>query len=75
MEDVNTRRRIFLSLSKLVCGLQEFNSRIIHPRLTFKASRNIKSRRLIVTFSLPSLSSLLKLRNTLGVTTALAWRR
>ena len=40
MEDVNTRRRIFLSLSKLGCGLQEFNSRKFHLHLTFKASSN-----------------------------------
>ena len=30
MEDVTTRRRIFLSLSKLGCGLKEFNSRKFH---------------------------------------------
>ena len=30
MADVNARRRSFLSLSKLVCGLQEFNSRKFH---------------------------------------------
>ena len=40
MEDVNTRRRIFLSLSKLGCGLQKFNSRKFHLHLTFKASWN-----------------------------------
>ena len=28
--DVNTRRRIFLSLTKLGCGLNEFNSRKFH---------------------------------------------
>ena len=30
MRDVNIRRRIFLSLSKLGCGLQGFNSRKFH---------------------------------------------
>ena len=34
------RRRIFLSLSKLGCGLQEFNSRKFHLHLIFKASWN-----------------------------------
>ena len=38
MEDVYTRRRIFLSLSKLGCGLQEFNSRKFHLHLKFQAS-------------------------------------
>ena len=68
MEDVNTRRRIFLTLSKLGCGLQEFNSRKFHLHLTFKANWNnqedVPKKRefiLIVTFSLPSPSSLLKL--------------
>ena len=62
MEDVNTRRGIFLSLSKLGCGLQEFNSRKFHLLLIFKASWNKKHEFiLIVTFSLPSQSSLLKL--------------
>ena len=40
MKDVNTRRRISLSLSKLGCGFQEFNYRIFHLHLTFKASWN-----------------------------------
>ena len=40
MEDVNTRRRIFLSLSELGCGLQQLNSRKFNLRLTFKASWN-----------------------------------
>ena len=30
IEDANTRRQIFHSLSKLGCGLQEFNSRKLH---------------------------------------------
>ena len=36
MEDVNTTRRISLSLSlsKFGCGLQEFNSRKFHLRLS-----------------------------------------
>ena len=34
MEDVHTRRRIFLSLAKPGCGLQEFNSRKFHLHLT-----------------------------------------
>ena len=38
MEDVNTGRRISLSLSKLRCSFQEFNSRKFHLHLTFKAS-------------------------------------
>ena len=64
MEDVNTRRRIFLSLSKLGCGLLEFISSKFHLHLAFKASWNNLGEReyiLTVTFSLPSLSSLLKL--------------
>ena len=32
----HTRRRIFVSLCKLGCGLQEFNSRIFQLHLTFK---------------------------------------
>ena len=36
MEDVNTRRRMFLSLSKLGCALQEFNSWKFHLHLTLK---------------------------------------
>ena len=37
-EDVNTRRRIFLPVCYLGYDLQEFNSRIFHLHLTFKAS-------------------------------------
>ena len=37
MEDVNKRRRIFLSLSKLECGPQEINSREIRLHLSFSA--------------------------------------
>ena len=40
MEDVNTRRRNFLSLSKVGCGLHELNSRKFHLHLTFEASWN-----------------------------------
>ena len=40
IEDVNKRRRIFLSLSKLECGPQEINSREIHLHLTFLANWN-----------------------------------
>ena len=40
MEDVNTRRRSFLSLYKLGCGLQKLNSRIFDLHLTFKVSWN-----------------------------------
>ena len=41
MEDVNTRRRIFLSLnSELGCGHKELNSRKFHLNLAFKASWN-----------------------------------
>ena len=36
MEDVNTRRRIYLSLSKLWCVLQELNSRKFRLHLTFR---------------------------------------
>ena len=36
MEGVNTRRRIFLSLSKLGCGLQELKSSKFHLHLTFR---------------------------------------
>ena len=66
LKDVNTRRQIFLSLSKLGCSLQEFNSRKFHLHLTFKASWNnrddvLGNANLFLTFSLPS--SLLKLFN------------
>ena len=40
VEDVNTRRRIFLSLSKFGCGLQDYNSRKFHLHLTFRESWN-----------------------------------
>ena len=40
MEDVNKRRRIFLSLSKIECGPQEINSREICPHFTFQANWN-----------------------------------
>ena len=45
MEDVNTPQRVIFSLSKLECGLQEFNSGKVHLHLTFKANWN-KRRRL-----------------------------
>ena len=53
----------FLSPSKLECGLQEFNSRKYHFHLTFKSRRRFKKCEfvLIMTFSLPSPSPLLKL--------------
>ena len=35
MEDVDTRRGIVLSLSKLGCGLEEFNFRKFHLHLIF----------------------------------------
>ena len=38
MEDVNARRRIFLFLSKLGCGLQEFNSRKFHQHIALKTT-------------------------------------
>ena len=40
MENVNKRRQIFLSLSKLKCGPQEINSREIRHHLTFSADWN-----------------------------------
>ena len=40
MEDVNKRRRIFLSLSKLKCGPHEINSREIRLHFTFQANWN-----------------------------------
>ena len=40
MEDVNSRQRISLSLSKLGCGPQEINSREIRLHLTFSANWN-----------------------------------
>ena len=41
MEDLNTRRRIFLSLSKLGCSLKKFNSTGFHLLLTFKQDATI----------------------------------
>ena len=60
MEDVNKRRRIFLSLSKLKCGPHEINSREIRLHFTFQAKK-LKKREFIfkVTFSLPSPSSMI----------------
>ena len=40
MEDVNKRRRISFSLSKLECGPQEINSREIRLQLPFSANWN-----------------------------------
>ena len=40
MEDVNERRRISFSLSKLECGPQEINSREIRLHLPFSANWN-----------------------------------
>ena len=40
MEDVNKRRRISFSLSKLECGPQEINSREIRLHLPFSANWN-----------------------------------
>ena len=40
MEDVNKLQGIFLSFSKLKCGLQEINSREILLHLTFSANWN-----------------------------------
>ena len=64
MEDVNKRWWIFLSLSKLEWGLQEFNSMEICLHLTFSANyKSLKKREFIlkVTFLVPSASSMLKL--------------
>ena len=68
MEYVNKRRLIFVSLSKLECGLQEIKFREIRRHLTFSANWNkldrvCKKGDLIfkVAFSLPSPSSMLKL--------------
>ena len=61
MEDVNKRRRIFLSLSKHECGAQEINSREIRLHLTFFANWNRRGKVcqklefiLKLNFSLPS---------------------
>ena len=40
VEDVNKRRRIYLSLSKLECGPQEIDSREIRQHLPFSANWN-----------------------------------
>ena len=40
VEGINMRQQIFLSLSKLGCSLQEFNSGKFHLHLTFKGSWN-----------------------------------
>ena len=69
MEDVNKRRRISFSLSKLECGPQEINSREIRLHLPFSANWNkrdkdsVEKREFILklTFSLPLPSSMLKL--------------
>ena len=69
MEDVNKRRRISFSLSKLECGPQEINSREIRLHLPFSANWNKRMRQrlekrkfiLKLTFSLPLPSSMLKL--------------
>ena len=60
MEDVNERRRISISLSKLECGPQEISSREIRLHLPFSANWNKrdkdwKKREFILklTFSLP----------------------
>lgn len=45
MEDVGTRRRIFLSLSELRCGPQKFNPWEIHLRWPFSELWNKRSRR------------------------------
>ena len=66
MEDVNKRRRISFSLSKLECGPQEINSREIRLHLPFSANCNKRDKRefiLKLTFSLPLPSSMLKLPN------------
>ena len=44
MEDVNKRRRIFLSLSKLECGPQEINSKE-YICLHLKFSERLKKKR------------------------------
>ena len=69
MEDVNKRRRISFSLSKLECSPQEINSREIRLHLPFSANWNKRTRQrlekrkfiLKLTFSLPLPSSMLKL--------------
>ena len=44
MEDVNKRRRIFFSLSKLECAPQEINSREIRLHLSFSANWNKRAK-------------------------------
>ena len=53
MEDVNKRRRIFLSLFKLDCGRQEINAREIRLYLTFSADWNKRECLFKVTFFAP----------------------
>ena len=62
MEDVNKRRLISFSLSKLECGPQEINSWEIRVHLE-KTRQGLKKREFILkeTFSLPLPSSMLKL--------------
>ena len=43
MEDVNKRRRISFSLSKLECGPKEINCREIRLHLPFSANWNINA--------------------------------
>ena len=63
MEDVNRRRRIVLSLSKLKCSLQEINSRVIRlhfQRNGINATKFEKREFILLTrFSLPWQLSLL----------------
>ena len=44
MEDVNKRRRISFSFSKLECGSQEINSREIRLHLPFSANWNKRNK-------------------------------
>ena len=61
IEDVNKRRRIFLSLSKLECDSQEINFREIRLHLKWKQN-SLKKREFILkmTILLPSTSLMLK---------------
>ena len=61
MQEVNKRRRISFSLSKLERGPQEINSREIRLHLPFWAKWNKREFILKLTFSLPLPSSMLKL--------------
>ena len=65
MVDVNKRRRISFSLSKLECGPQEINSREIRLHLPFSANWNKRDKdwKNGNSFSLPLPSSMLKLPN------------